>query len=264
MARSIPIYLSSFLEELELARPELVTLDDIKKLAKKYNVNTSASLIAARLREKGWLIKTTQQGVWEFAPAEVAGAYSGLDPLLPIKAFALANPTTEYALTFQTAAWALGFADRVPVRIEVAFAAQPKVKVSEQISSTTYKSNLATSTVKGVKVLAPEAIIVNLVNRPGSVRSWSSVQEWIPDIAYEIDASAILEELQGRAAATWARAGYLLQGMRPDVADSIRQVFTPTSKVKFGRKDKAKRNDEHWMVSDAALSFDPRDMEPVR
>ena len=39
-------------------------------------VRTATRTVATRLRERGWLLPTGQRGVWEFAPAAVAGAYS--------------------------------------------------------------------------------------------------------------------------------------------------------------------------------------------
>lgn len=252
------------LEELELERPEIVSIKEVGKIAERIGIGMPARAIASRLKARGWLLETPQRGVWEFVPAEAAGAFSSMDPLLPIKAFALANPSIDYALTFQTAAWALGLADRVPACIEVAFAAQPKVKVPSQILTTTYAPKLANCTAKGVSILAPEAIIVNMTLRPGALRSWTSVEEWLPDVAYEIASASMIEELDNRPDSAWARTGYLLQGMRPDVSDAIRSAFTPRSKIRFGTIGKTIRNDERWMVADATLPFDPREMEPLR
>lgn len=264
MARTIPAGLSHILEELELERPELISAKEIGKIAERVDIRMPARVIASRLKERGWLLQTPQRGVWEFVPAEAAGAFSSLDPLLPIKAFVLANPSIDYALTFQTAAWALGLADRVPARIEVAFAKQSKVKIPDQIAATTYAPKLKNRTAKGVNTLAPEAIIINMMLRPSMLRSWASIEEWLPDVAYEIDPHLVIEELEGRSDSVWARTGYLLQGMRPDVADAIQCVFTPRSKIRFGTTGKTIRNDEQWMVADATLPFDPREMEILR
>lgn len=264
MTRSIPIGLSGILEEFELERPELVTTADIARISKQVGIGMPARKVASRLKERGWLLATPQRGVWEFAPAEAAGPYSNFDPLLSIKAFALANPSVEYALTFQTAAWALGLADRVPAKIEVAFAERPKVKIPEQISAVVYTSNLQTVEAKGSNALAAEGIVVNLAQRPSSVRSWGSVREWLPPVSYELTAEAMLRELEGWPPSVWARTGYLLQGLRPDVAESIGAVSKPKVKIKFGARGKALRNDERWMVSDSVLPFDPRELESVK
>lgn len=264
MARSIPVWLSGVLERLELDRPELVTVADIDRIGSQIGITVPGRVVASRLKERGWLFETPQRGVWEFVPAEVAGAYSSADPLMALKAFSLANPAIEGALTFQSAAWALGLADRLPVHIEVAFFERPKVKVPAELDVSVYRPNLPVIQTKGVCVLPAESVIAHMVQRPRAVRSWSSAAEWLPDVAYEIDAGRMLVELEARPASVWARAGYLLQGMRPDVSDSIASVFSPKVKTRFGAPGKALCNDERWKISDAFLPFDPRKLESVK
>lgn len=264
MARDIPSWLSGILEQLELERPELVSVANIDDMSAQEGINVPGRVIASRLKERGWLLDTPQRGVWEFVPAEMAGAYSSADPLIPLKAFLLVHPTIEYALASQTAAWAHGLADRLPARIEVSFPIAPKVKLPSEIWQSVYRPNLLLARVKGVSALAPEAIVVHMAQRPSAVRSWSSAPEWLPDVAYEIDVDDILAELHGRPASVWARTAYLLSGMRPDVADGIAAVYTPRSKIRFGASGSTKRCDERWMVADTTLPFDPRRMERVR
>ena len=77
-------------------------------------------------------------------------------------------------------------------------------------------------------------------------------------------AGPTVEELAGRPASVRARAGYLLQGMRPDIADAIARLGAPTAKVRFGPRRSSIRNDERWKVADTVLPFDPKEMESVR
>jgi hypothetical protein len=234
----------------------------LSALCKDLGVGTAAKVIAARLRQHGWLIPTARRGVWEFAPAEVAGAYSSCDPLLQVKAYAATHPQDELALTFQTAAWALGCADRIPATPEVALAAAP-VKPLQGIYATAFAPRLPLQKAKGVDVLPPESVIVHMSQRPSAVRSWQSVQEWLPDLAYELTQEALLVELEGRPASVTTRAGYLLQGLRPDLASVLYKAVPPRSKLRFGTGTPL-RNDETWLISDATLPFDPRTMEAVR
>lgn len=262
MARSIPKGLSGVLEELELERPQLVTASQLAELCGRSGIRTPAKVVASRLRERGWLLATPQRGVWEFAPAELAGAYSSADPLLPLKAHAAAHPDDKFALASQTAAWALGLADRVPSVIDAAFEQMP-ASVPDGVRASTYRPNVPTVAVKGVPALTPESIVVHMTQRPSAVRSWRGVAEWLPDVAYELDAATVLEELGGRPRSVAARTGYLLQGVRPDVADALMEAASPRSRVRFGTGP-AIRNDERWQVSDSTLPFDPREMEKVR
>ena len=262
MARSIPKGLSGVLEELELERPQLVTTSQLAELCERSGIRTPAKVVASRLRAKGWLLATPQRGVWEFAPAELAGAYSSADPLLPLKAHAAAHPGDRFALAAQTAAWALGLADRVPAVIDAAFERMP-ASVPDGVRASTYRPNVPTESAKGVSALSPESIVVHMAQRPSAVRSWQGVAEWLPDVAYELEAATLVDELAGRPGSVAARTGYLLQGMRPDVAEAVMEACPPRSKVRFGTGP-AIRNDERWQVSDSALSFDPREMEAVR
>lgn len=262
MARSIPKGLSEVLEELELERPQLVTTAQLAELCGRSGVRTPAKVVASRLREKGWLLATPQRGVWEFAPAELAGAYSSADPLLPLKAHAAAHPDDRFALASQTAAWALGLADRVPSVIDAAFERMP-ASIPDEVNASTYRPNVPTVAAKGVSALAPESVVVHMAQRPSAVRSWQGVAEWLPDVAYELDAAKVLDELKGRPRAVAARTGYLLQGVRPDVADAVMETAPPRSRVRFGTGT-AVRNDERWQVSDSTLPFDPREIEDVR
>lgn len=263
MTRYIPQWLSPVVELLELDRPELLTMADLASIATKAGVRAPGYAIADRLRKLGWLLETPQRGVWEFVPAESAGPYSTADPLLPVKAFALSHPGCKYALAIQTAAWALGFADRVPARIEVSFKNRPMVKIPEEISSSMFESRIGLIEAKGVPCLRPESIMVHMAQKPGIVRSWQGVLEWLPDVAYEMESGLLLGELAGRPQSVWSRAGYLVSGMRPDLAERIAEGFEPRSKVRFGPRAKAIRNDERWKVSDTLLPFDPRKLEAV-
>lgn len=262
MARAIPKGLSGVLEELEFERPQLVTVSQLADLCGRAGVRTPAKVVASRLRDRGWLLATSRRGVWEFAPAEFAGAYSSEDPLLSLKAFAAVRPNERFALSSQTAAWALGLADRVPAVLSAAFEHAP-ASVPEGVHATTYRPNIPTVVTKGLATLAPASIVVHMAQRPSAVRSWQGVAEWLPDVAYELDSATVLEELGGRTRAAAARTGYLLQGMRPDVAWAIMERFPARSKTRFGTGE-VKRNDERWQVSDSTLPFDPREMEEVR
>lgn len=264
LARSIPPWLSGIVERLELDRPPLVTIAELEIICAELGITTPARVVASKLRERGWLLATPLRGVWEFIPGETAGAISSADPLLSVQAFDAANPEVENALAQQTGAWALGLSDRIPARKEVAFSSKPHVKTPDDMRVLTYAWNLVPVEQRGVRILAPESILVQMAHRPNSVRSWESAQEWLPDVAYEMEIDATLFELEGKSASTWARTGYLLQGMRPDIAAAIAKGFSPRGKVRIGTKGPVKRNDERWQISDYILPFDPREMESVR
>ena len=264
--RTITPQMAKILERLELERPLLVTSVELTAMLKEEHIATPAPVFAARMREKGWFMSTDQRGVWEFAPAEVAGPYSSMDPLLTFKSFAAAHPNMHLALATQAAAWALGLADRAPATID---AILPKLSTKRPAAPNglrllSFAPQLNTIEARGVAVLTPESLIVHMTSRPTQVRSWQSASEWLPDVAAELKPERVVAELCGRPQAVVARTGYLLQGMRPDLSKTIAATMGPTSKVRFGPRATSLRNDEHWGIADTLLPFDPRDLAEVR
>lgn len=264
MARSSSPQMAKVLERLELERPQIVTIGTLAAIAAEEGIATPAAVLASRMRERGWLLPTGQRGVWEFAPAEVAGPYSSMDPLLALKAFAAAHPALSPALAMQAAAWALGLSDRAPAAIDAAFPERSAVSLPEGIRAHVFAPALPARDSRGVAVLSPESVVVHMAASPNRVPSWQSAAEWLPDVAYEMSADDTLAELAGRNASVRARTGYLLQGMRPDIAGAIMGSGAPSAKVRFGPRAASLRNDERWKVSDTLLPFDPREMEAVR
>ncbi len=264
LTRTISKAMSGILEELELENETYITLDRLEELVNNLNIKTNASMVASRLKKSGWLLPTDQRGVWEFAPAAVAGAYSKNDPLREIKAFQLANSDIICFLCLQTAAWALGYADRVPSRKELAFEMIPRRRMSKEILVYKYLPSIPLKEARGVKILAPESILVHIATKPDLIKSWDGVMEWLPDVIYDIDLNMLLKELHIRPDSVKKRTGYLLQGMYPDASMLIHEKIIVKSKVRFGARTNSIRNDEYWGVVDTCLPFSPKELERVK
>jgi hypothetical protein len=261
MTRTISSSLAPVLEQLELRAEDLVTTEQLDELVQAAGIGTSTRLVAARLRERGWLLNTGERGVWEFAPAAVAGPYSRGGPTRLFRSF-LAHSNVVGGLTFQAAAWALNAADRAPARPEIALANRGDLRRTPKgLDASVFDPYLPYAIAKGAPTLQPASILVHMAQWPNRVRSWVSAQEWLPEIAAEANTADVLTELHGRAATVSARTGYLLQGLRPDIAADIPQPCTTTW---FGRRRPLKRRrDNHWKVADTLLPFNPRDLRPV-
>jgi hypothetical protein len=260
MTRAIPPSLAPILEQLELSGDELVTTKRLDELVRAAGIDTPTRVVAARLRERGWLLTTGHRGVWEFAPGAVAGPFSRGGPTRLLRSL-LARRNVTCGLTYQAAAWALGAADRAPLRIEVAVANERDVRwMPDELDISIFDPQLPYRTAKGVPTLQATSVLTHMASTPARVRSWSSAVEWLPDIAADITVADALTELEGRPATVGARLGYLLQGLRPDVAEKIAR---PSTKTWFGPRRKLVRNDEPWKIADTILPFDPRDLEPV-
>lgn len=260
MTRTIPPSLAPVIAELELEAADLVTTAKLEEIVKASGVGTATRTVATRLRERGWLLPTGQRGVWEFAPGAAAGAVSRGGHTRLLRSV-LAHSNVECGLTFQAAAWAHDLADRAPVRLEVAVAsAREARKLPEGLDVSVFEPALSYVTLKDAPVLGPASVLVHMAAHPTDVRSWTSALEWLPDLAAEATVEDVLTELKGRPATVAARLGYLLQGLRPDVAE---QVTGPRTKTWFGPRQRVVRHDNRWQIADTLLPFDPRSLASV-
>ena len=265
MARTISRSMAGILEELELDNKTYVTLAELAELAKRHGVSTEPSMIALRLKQSGWLLPTAQRGVWEYASASMAGPYSKNDPLRDIKAFQSSNPQLKSYVCLQTAAWAMGLADRVPSNKELAFPQIPRNRIPETITAYKYSPSINVREVRGVHCLAPESILVQIAEKPNVIHSWESTMEWLPDVIYECEIDMILTEITDRTDSVKRRTGYMLQGMYPDAADAIyASIPKPAAKIRFGARKPSLRNDEKWKLVDTTLPYSPKEMEKVK
>jgi hypothetical protein len=260
MTRAIAPSMAPILAELELAADEIVTIERLDDLVRAAGLRTSTRVVAARLRQQGWLLDTGQRGVWEFAPAAAAGPYSRGGPVLGLRAL-LARRDIACGLTFQAAAWALGAADRAPSRVEVAVADKRDVaRMPDDFSISVFAPHVPYRMAKGVPSLGPASVLTHMATSPNNVRSWTSAAEWLPDLAADAHTPDVLAELDGRPATVAARLGYLLQGLRPDITS---RIVGPPTKTWFGPRRATVRHDSTWQIADTLLPFDPRSLEPV-
>jgi predicted transcriptional regulator of viral defense system len=252
------------LASLELDRPRVITTGDLTSLLDEFAIATPTRIVAARLRESGWLLPTGQRGAWEFVPADQAGAISSSEPELAFMAFVRAHLNSGCALTFQAATWAHGLADRPPARLEVA---TPTGEMAKRLPSSlipsVFRPELTPAVVRGVPVLRVESVLVHMAAKPSDVRSWAGAAEWLPSLAAELDVDRLLVELALRPQTVRARTGYLLQGMRSDIADEIRRQRDVTSRTWFGPRGPVKKHSKRWQVADTLLPFDPMALEAV-
>lgn len=264
MPRTLPRSLAAVVEDLEVDQPRVVTMATLRTLVERHGLGTTPPVVAARLRKNGWLLATGTRGVWEFAPGAHAGPYSHRDPTLALRAALAASPKLPAALALGSAAWALGFADRAPATLDVALpdlsAATAALARDTHLSS--FTSRLGYATAQGVPTHRPETVLAHLATSPTIVRSWSAVLEWLPDLAADLDVTLTTRELAGRPTAVRVRVGYLMSGLRPDIAALTRpDVAAP---VRFGKRSAATlRHSSDWRVLDSLLPIDPSRLDEV-
>jgi predicted transcriptional regulator of viral defense system len=260
VTRAVPPSLAPVLEWLELERPDIVTTEQIRGFCDREGVAVPVSTVISRLAHRGWLLKTDTHGVWEFAPAERAGAYSSRDPLLGIKGVLATAPETQLSVCLTSALWLHDLMDRRPPRIEVAL--PPRVYVPQGVRRTShvlrFESHLQPVEIQGVPTHRLETVLVHLAARPTDVQNWGSVLDVLAELVASIEHEALREELSGRAHATRARLAYLVSGVAPDLANSLK--VESGGKVWFGPRTKLRRHNARWNIADTILPISPADL----
>jgi predicted transcriptional regulator of viral defense system len=282
MTRSSPPSLAPLIEQLELDRPDAVSVAQVADIIARTKMTTPPRLAIQRLAQRGWLLRTGVRGVWEFAPAERAGAISSHDPLLPLQAALLASANrggherardqmhddthkaaNGPAVALGSALWLHDLVDRAPQTPEVAV--PPRAAVSNALDRLCrvirFRANLPPVRKHGLPVHSPATVLVHLAHRPSDVRSWASVLDNLSRIIGAADETDVLAELKDRPNATRVRLAYLLSGVAPALADRLNAV--PTGKVWFGPRRRLRRHDARLNIADTMLPISPADLEPA-
>jgi predicted transcriptional regulator of viral defense system len=264
MSRNLSKSLAPIIERLELEQPEIVTLKKLSKIAVESGVFTAPTLIAHRLVNRGWLLKTGISGAWEFAPAAFAGAYSRGGPLIAVNAIFQLMPDFPGAIALSSAAWMHGLADRAPPKIELAVKPDKSIPagLSRKVRILRFSARLTPNVENSIPVHRFESILVHLAANPTRVNSWGGVVEWLPDLVAEAVASDIILELKGRSQSTRVRLAYLLEGLWPELSEII--GISAKTKVWFGPREKLRRHSQRWQVADTILPFDPATLPKER
>lgn len=262
--RSLPTHLAPLVEQLELERPRIVTLDQLAAMMQTLHMTGAPALAAHRLQQRGWLLPTGVRGAYEFAPADRAGPISDADALTRIRAVLAENAGVRLAAALGTALALQNIIDRSPDIPELAV---PKDQnIPRPLRGTHFRVlhfdwSLSTPHVQGIPVHRPATVLVHLAHRPTQVRSWSAMLEALPQLVAISTTNEIIEELLGRPQATRARLAYLTQGVAPALARTL--GISPAGKVWFGPRRKLRRHDSAWNVADTVLPFGPRELSPI-
>lgn len=258
-ARSIPPSLAPIVQALELERPRLVTALQLAELAKLAGLRTPTRVIAHRLVGHGWLLPTAGRSVWEFAPAERAGAYTDGDPANAVRTMLAAAPSYAVAVALGSALYLRGLADRGPDQLEVALPlGQVPPRGLATCRITRFVAQLPTDTVREIPVHRLESVLVHAAHRPRDVRSWDALLEVMGASVASLDATALLQELSGRPRATAVRLAYLLSGLAPALAKTI--MPSGTQRVWFGPRRRVRRYDAARGIADTLLPISPTEL----
>jgi hypothetical protein len=269
-------------EQLELDRPAAVSVAQVAEIIARVGMATPPRVAIQRLAERGWLLRTGVRGIWEFAPAERAGAISAHDPLLPVRAALLASaerdtqetasgpapdaahePSVAPVVALASALWLHDLVDRAPETPEITVPPHVEAPTSLQRLCRVmhFRANLRPSRKHRLAVHSPATVLVHLAHRPSDVRSWASVLDNLGRIVAAAEEDDVLAELKGRPHATRVRLAYLLSGVAPALVERIGAA--PAGKVWFGPRRKLRRHDASLNVADTVLPVSPADLRPA-
>ncbi len=209
--RSVPAGFAPLFELLELEQPRVVTTAQLGDFAQDAGLSMPVDLVARRLRERGWLLPLATKGVWEFAPAARAGAFSSGDPLIELRAVLARDTEAAFTVAAESAAYLLGLASRRP-EVE-SIGAPPGVRTPKSFDAyRIVRWSLATALQRrdGLPVWSPATLVAFMAARPAGYHDWPNAGEWLPQAARSIHVKDLASELDGRPAAAWFRAAYLM------------------------------------------------------
>ncbi len=272
MTRTLSSSTAAVVERLELEQAFLVSLDDLRSLLNEAGVRSEPSLVAKRLRDRGWLLPTAVPGVWEFAPAAQAGPYSQGHPFRDVIASNHAHPHLHACVCLTSALWAHGLSDRLPDRPEVSV--PPGVHVPIGLARTfrvaRFEANAPVVTLRQTPTHALPTVLVHFAARPADVTSWGTVLDLLPDLVGAIaqqanggGLAALEAELRDRPASVRTRLAYLLHGVAPAWARALQPTRHARGKVWFGPRGPLRRHHAPLEIADTILPMSPGELPPL-
>ena len=207
-SRSIPPWLASVVQDLELQGNTLVTVDDIQRARPDLDQAT-ARLGLAYLVRRGWLQPSGVRGVYEFIPGAAAGPYPSGDPWLTLRAVLRQRPGQFHAGA-NSAAWLIGYAQRSPDRHIVV--AEPdrsiprSLRAAYRVLETTPAP--AHGSVDRVPVPTPPELFVEIAQLAPRLQL-DAAQGWLRRLLDDVTPEEVVAALQDRGAGTRARAGFV-------------------------------------------------------
>lgn len=236
--RVVPGWAASVLTRLAQATPSIVTEEDIKELLAEEGRATlsDASKMAGRLVRLGWLRPTAVRGAWAFLPQGVEDLG---DPYLGLRAWASVDPKARFALAGETALWHLGYLPRRPAGVTIWLPTKDALgkglKGRVRLVSTTFPKSVdvqalsptlallkkrrldLTAWASKLPAFGPEAVLVQMAQRPASIASWVEVAPVLKDIVADIDIDRLKLLLSSSTNAAKQRAAYFCELSRASV-----------------------------------------------
>lgn len=227
--RRVPGWAAPILTRLFQDQPPVVTRDDMVALVDELELPRPADSVVRELRRIGWLQPLRTKGVWAvLRPGEAAPA----DPYIELRAWQAVHEDATFALAGEHAAWHLGYLNRAPIGkirvwvpqrtelpkglrqvasvVRVAWSAEVVELLAPRFELLRKRGLDVVSWSSGLLAFGPEALLVQLANRPTSFTNWADLVEHLAQLVSDIDYATLTRLLAGQSTQTWQRLAYLL------------------------------------------------------
>ncbi len=257
-ARTITPWLAELVEALELDQPRVITTREVAEIAHALGIKGAPSELTRRLRERGWLLPLSADGVWEFAPGARAGRFGAGDPHIILRAALAKEPNFPGQLAYESAAWLLSLSSRQPERHVLSLPAdyRPSPSIVAEYRIVRHRPNIPATAVDGLPVWAVESLLVAMASQPTSFRDWPNVLDWLPLAVAQSKAENIARELRGRPRSVITKARYLLErgtASEEFLSDAALRLPDQRPLIYFGARARPGHHVAKYNLRDSAL-----------
>jgi len=241
VARAIARSVADVVEQLELDGDVVVTYDQLATVAQLVGREASDAdtrLLAYELQREGWLGPLRTRHAWEFLPGSRAGAYSSGDRFIEFRAQRAVNSDWGGVLAMESAASALGLAQRIPEQEVVALPDDQPFPKALTGAWRYVRIDIPTdgrTTVNGLPSWNLEGLIVGIATRPSAYKDIAGLGQWLPGAAARADTDVVIRLLAETPRTTAQRAAYLLgAGGNDPVCAAIVDAYPPSETAWLG------------------------------
>jgi hypothetical protein len=227
--RVVSSWAAPLLSKLVQSAPVIVTEHSIVRFLADTPTETPKVAIQ-RLVRLGWLRGVGVRGAWAFLPP---GVDELADPYVGLRGWRAVAPNAAFCLAGETAAWHLGYLPRRPDAVTVWLSKTTTLpsglKGTVRCVTTDFPDNIderllapsmsllkkrrldVTTWASRLPGFGPEALLVQMAQRPASIESWVDVAERLKDIVADVDVKRLDSLLAASNDAARQRAAYFLR-----------------------------------------------------
>ncbi len=275
--RVVSSWAAPLLSKLVQSAPAIVTEHSIVRFLDDAPTQ-SPKVAIQRLVRAGWLRGVGIRGAWAFLPP---GVDELADPYLGLRGWRAVAPDAGFCLAGETAAWHLGYLPRRPEAVTVWLSKTTTLpsglKGTVRCVTTDFPDDVdkrllgpsmsllkkrrldMTTWASRLPAFGPEALLVQMAQRPASIESWVDVAEKLKDIVADVDVERLTSLLAASNDAARQRAAYFFSfaGAAPESL-GLPEKLRPVELGSGGRG--------HWDnatgVNDHLLRVVPRPVRP--